>query len=164
MHGARARCDAELPPFISIFPCPGRPVMISIEYYNPGLSVCGAWISQTWLFQTWLFAIFTRKRSFALFCALCALLRTCVCAQSLFCAHLRAFARFCVRPRLERPRLGTADNRSNFSTLKAVIESFRSRALWAPNASYYYMMRSGPAPITNRMSATHLLAQRTLPY
>ena len=26
--------------------------------------------SQTWLFQTWLFAIFTRKRSFALFCAL----------------------------------------------------------------------------------------------
>ena len=30
------------------------------------------WSSQTWLFQTWLFAIFTRKRSFALFCALFA--------------------------------------------------------------------------------------------
>ena len=39
--------------------------------------------SQTWLFQTWLFAIFTRKRSFAL---LCAVLRTCVCAL------LRSFA------------------------------------------------------------------------
>ena len=55
--------------------------------------------SQTWLFQTWLFAFFTRKRSFALFWGL---------AFALFCAHLRSFARFCVRPRLERPRLGTA--------------------------------------------------------
>ena len=45
----------------------------------------------TWLFQTWLFAIFTRKRSFALFCAL---LRTCVCA--LLCSYLRSFARICV--------------------------------------------------------------------
>ena len=45
--------------------------------------------------------------SFAPFCALlrirvCALLRT-------FCALLRSFACFCVRPRLERPRLGTAE-------------------------------------------------------
>ena len=118
--------------------------------------------SQTWLFQTWLFAIFTWKRSFALFCALwrpfadlrlacfcirprlerprlataeqksvraidarnsqlengsnaaknqcsrsrAALLRTCVCAL------LRAFACFCIRPRLERPRLGTAEQKS----------------------------------------------------
>ena len=56
----------------------------------------------------------------ALFCALlcpfvffCALLRTCDCARlhsfALFCAHLRSFACFCVRPRLERPRLGTAE-------------------------------------------------------
>ena len=76
----------------------------------------------------WLFAIFTRKRSFALVCALllpfalfCALLRTCVCALlrpfadlrlhsfALNCALLRAFAFFCVRPRLERPRLGTSE-------------------------------------------------------
>ena len=46
--------------------------------------------------QTWLLAIFTRRRSFALFCAL---LQTCVCAL------LRSFVCFCVRPRLERPRL-----------------------------------------------------------
>ena len=39
-------------------------------------------------------------RSFAPFCAL---LRSCVCAL------LRSFACFCVRPRLERQRLGTAD-------------------------------------------------------
>ena len=42
--------------------------------------------SQTWLFQTWLFAIFTWKRSFALFCGL---LRSCV---ALLCAHLRGSA------------------------------------------------------------------------
>ena len=45
--------------------------------------------------------------SFALFCALafalfCALLRP----VALFCTH---FASFCVRPRLERPRLGTPE-------------------------------------------------------
>ena len=61
--------------------------------------------------QTWLFAIFTRKRSFALFCAL---LRSFVCicglAFALICALLRAFVCFCERPCLERPRLGTADN------------------------------------------------------
>ena len=46
----------------------------------------------------------------ALFCALlcrcvrfCALLRTCICAR------LRSFVCFYVRPRLERPRLGTAE-------------------------------------------------------
>ena len=40
--------------------------------------------------QTWLFTIFTRKRSFVLFCAL---MRSCVCALlrsfALFCAHWR---------------------------------------------------------------------------
>ena len=36
--------------------------------------------------------------------ALCALLRTCICA------HLCSFACFCVRPRLEGLRLGTAEN------------------------------------------------------
>ena len=76
--------------------------------------------SQTWLFQTWLFAISTRKRSFALFCALlrsfapfCALLRSFADLRlrsfALICALLRAFACFCERPRIERPRLGTAD-------------------------------------------------------
>ena len=70
--------------------------------------------SQTWL----LFAIFMEAlfcallRSFAPFCPLlrsfapfCPLLRS----LELICALLRAFACFCVRPRLERPRLGTAD-------------------------------------------------------
>ena len=50
--------------------------------------------SQTWLFQTWLFALSTRKRSFALFCAL---LRSfalfCRLAFALICALLRAFLR-----------------------------------------------------------------------
>ena len=54
----------------------------------------------TWCFQTWLFAIFMQKRSFALFCDL---LRPFALFCGLaFCAHLRSF---CVRPRLERPRL-----------------------------------------------------------
>ena len=67
-------------------------------YYRNFLKIPGS--SQTWLFQTWLFAIFTRKWRKPLFCAL---LQTCVCA------HLRLFAWFCVRPRLERLRLGTAE-------------------------------------------------------
>ena len=71
--------------------------------------------------QTWLLAIFTRERSFALFCAL---LRSfalfCGLAFApfksvLICTLLRSFACFCVRPRLERPRLGTADDKSNLS-------------------------------------------------
>ena len=49
--------------------------------------------SQTWSFQTWLFAFFSRKRSLALFCGP---------------VRLRSSACFCVRPRLERPRLGAA--------------------------------------------------------
>ena len=52
--------------------------------------------SQTRLFQAWLLATYTWKRSFELFCAL---------AFTLFCAPLRSFACFCVRPRLERPHL-----------------------------------------------------------
>ena len=58
--------------------------------------------SQTWLFQTWSFAIFTWKRSFALFCALlrsfCSLSRSCVCSllRSCVCSLLRSFARICV--------------------------------------------------------------------
>ena len=47
--------------------------------------------SQTWLFQNWLFAIFTRKRSFALFGALTFAL-FCGLAFALFCAHLRVSA------------------------------------------------------------------------
>ena len=66
--------------------------------------------SQTWLFQTWLFVIFMWKRSFALCCALLhSFALFCAPAFALFCALLRAFACFCVRPRLERPRLGTAE-------------------------------------------------------
>ena len=76
--------------------------------------------SQTWLFQTLLLqllhesALFEPFCSFALFCALlrslalfCALLRSVNCAllQTCVCAHLRSFARFCVRPHLERPCL-----------------------------------------------------------
>ena len=51
-------------------------------------------------------------RSFAPVCALCALLRTCVCAL------LRAFAYLCVRRRLERPHLGNAEKnpRGNSNT------------------------------------------------
>ena len=53
---------------------------------------------------------FTQKRSFALFCAL---LRSCALCCRLafgFCAHLRSFACFCVRLRLERPRLWTSES------------------------------------------------------
>ena len=39
----------------------------------------------------------------------CALLRS----FALFCSLLRSFALFCARPRLERPRLGTAENHLN---------------------------------------------------
>ena len=66
------------------------------------------WSSPTWLFETLVFTFLTRKRSFAPFSAL---LRTCIYAL------LRSFAPFCavlrvsgVRPRLERPSLGTADS------------------------------------------------------
>ena len=69
--------------------------------------------SQTWLCQTWLFAVFTQKRSFALFCTL---LRSFADLHSrsfaLICTLLRAFTCFCVRPHLERPRLGTAEKHS----------------------------------------------------
>ena len=48
--------------------------------------------------------------SFAPFCArLRSFADLRLCAFALICALLRAFACFCVRPRLERPRLGTAD-------------------------------------------------------
>ena len=66
--------------------------------------------SQTWLFQTWLFAIFVQKRSVAPFCALLrsfADLRLHSFAR--IWALLRSIACFCVPPRLERPRLGTAE-------------------------------------------------------
>ena len=53
-----------------------------------------------WEFPNLVVAIFTRKRSFALFCALSRSLRTCVCAPlrafALFCGHLRSFACICV--------------------------------------------------------------------
>ena len=48
-----------------------------------------------------------RLRSFALFFRLFALFHR--LAFALICALLRAFACFCIRPRLERPRLGTAE-------------------------------------------------------
>ena len=64
--------------------------------------------SQTWLFQTWLFAIFTQERSFALVAPFYALLHFFADLRLrsfvLICAH------FCVRPRLERPRLEIADH------------------------------------------------------
>ena len=73
--------------------------------------------------QIWLFAIFTRKLPFALFCALlrsfalvCGLTFALFCVNlrsfALICALLRAFARFCIRPRLERPRLGNANSKT----------------------------------------------------
>ena len=46
----------------------------------------------------------TLLRSFADLASVCALLRS----FALICTLLRTFACFCVRPRLERPRLGTA--------------------------------------------------------
>ena len=75
------------------------------------------------LFQTWLFAIFARKRPFALFCGL---------AFAIFCAHLRSFASFCVRPHLEHPRLGTADPRETHTSMKTRAAIYRS--LWALHA------------------------------
>ena len=50
------------------------------------------------------FAFFTRSALFR-FCALLVH----ALAFALFCALLRTFACFCVRPHLERPRLGTAE-------------------------------------------------------
>ena len=55
--------------------------------------------SKTWLFQTW----FRNFYASVLFCALCALLR------SFTDLRLRSFVLFRIRPRLERPRLGTAE-------------------------------------------------------
>ena len=46
----------------------------------------------------------------------------CGLAFALFCAHLCAFACFCVRPRLERPRLGTEDLK--FSTAEQGLNIF----------------------------------------
>ena len=63
--------------------------------------------SQTWLFQTWLFAFYAEALFRALLRSFADLrLRS----FALICALLRAFACFCVRPRLERQRLGTAEN------------------------------------------------------
>ena len=62
-------------------------ILWGLQSFCPGWQYLG--VPKTLLFQTWLFAMFTRKRSFALFCAL--------------------FALFCARPRLERPRLGTSE-------------------------------------------------------
>ena len=61
--------------------------------------------SPTWLFRTWLFAVFTWKRSFASFCALCAFLWTC------FCALFRSFVWICVFLRPTAFRLGNCRNK-----------------------------------------------------
>ena len=53
--------------------------------------------SQTCFFRTWLFAMFTRKRSFALFCTLLrSLALFCRLTFALVCAHLRSFSCTCV--------------------------------------------------------------------
>ena len=56
-------------------------------------------------------------QNLVLFCALFTRLHSCVCAllRSIRFALVCAFAYFCVRPRLERPRLGTSN--SYFSLL-----------------------------------------------
>ena len=78
-QGGRARYNVALPPFISFVLSPGRPVICN---------VCS-------------FLLFSALlHPFALFCGL---------TFKLIFALLRAFACFCVRPRLEQPRLGTAD-------------------------------------------------------
>ena len=84
---------------------------------------------------TWLFAIFTRKRSFALFCALLRsfalfIIKTCGFAFALICALLRSFACFCERPRLERPRMGTAEGRPQRADNKFVRA--RGPQIWNP--------------------------------
>ena len=73
----------------SVFSSPNREIA---NHNNLGVS--------KQLFQTWLFAIFTRKRSFVLFCAL-----WCSFAPLL----LRSFALFCARRCLERLRLGISE-------------------------------------------------------
>ena len=57
--------------------------------------------------------------SFAPFCALCGL------ALALFCALLCSFAYFRVRPRLQRPRLGTADTLDYFGGIFGFFRYFR---------------------------------------
>ena len=77
--------------------------------------------------QTWLFATFC---SFAPFCVLlrpfapfCALLRICVCTL----LHSFALICVCVRPSLERPRLGTADFNG---PLSSKTKFFRFAKFW----------------------------------
>ena len=78
-------------------------------------------------------------RSFALFCALLrSLALFCGLAFALFCALLRAFACFCVRPRLERPRLGTAELRM------VIVDPFprKSFTLPAPQKNFFFFFFS----------------------
>ena len=71
------------------------------------------WEFPTWLFQTWLFAILRGSALLRSFAPFYALLRSFADLRlhsfAHICALLRAFTCFCVRLRLERPRLGTAE-------------------------------------------------------
>ena len=78
---------------------------------------------QTWLFQTWLLAIFC-----ALLRSFCTYLRSFadlirLRSFALICTLLCAFACFCVRPRLERPRLGTAEIQINPPPFKNITSA-----------------------------------------
>ena len=123
--------------------------------------------SQTWLFQTWLFAIFMRKRSFVLFCALlhpfalfCALLRSFALfsgiAFALFRAHLRGLTCFCVRPRLERPRLGTADKKHALNVPVSFVD-FRWYVSWETETTQIFHQYSALflMPIPPQLSAVN---------
>ena len=67
--------------------------------------------SQTWWFQTWLFANFTRKLSFAPFCAI---LRSCADLRlrsfPRICTHLHSIECLCVQPALETTAFGNFRN------------------------------------------------------
>ena len=63
------------------------------------------------------------------FAPFCALLRTCVCAL------WRSFTRFCVQPRLERPRLGTAEPRALGDSPEHSFFAFRLFELGQVSAS-----------------------------
>ena len=76
-------------------------------------SFCATWLSMAVpkpvCFKPGCLQLLHRNALLRPFVLFCALLWTCVYALALICALLRLFVCFCERPRLERPRLGTAE-------------------------------------------------------
>ena len=86
----------------------------------------------------------------ALLCSFCAHLRS----FALICALLRSFACFCKRPRLERPRLGTAEQRSVCADAMPVqLRAHLCSAACSPQVAL--LPPSGSLPL-QRLHAKHM--------